>query len=228
MAKAKKEDSKISINQMDKLLPTKTKDDNKIPLWLKDSEGKDTLEIIVTPILSVDDTVSFVESVAEALFVKDTYLPSVRNLVYNKALLAYYTNLRFDMTDDKINELVYQTTVCDQISETIMKHAGEQMCDVHVAIDEAIEFKKQQILSEQRQLLMATNMRIDEEQNDILKSSNALIEAFNSIITKFNDINFEQLVKDVNTVANTPDKERVDNILSFQQKLEEAKATVTE
>lgn len=212
-----KENSKISINQIDKIIAAQS---DKYPKNNKtvisyDVRNGETVDIEVTPLLSLDDMDGFVEGVTEGIFDNDTYKPALYEIVYSQAILCFYTNLKTDMTNDKLIQIVYNTDIVDMVIDKINVM---QLADINDALEKAIEFKKQSILSEQRKLLSETNMTMQIEQNEVISKMDSVINLFKNISSGLDDYGKKQLAEDINKIANTDEKVIVDNILDFQEK----------
>lgn len=202
MAKTKQ----ISINQIDKIIASQADrypKDNKTVISYNVGNGE-TVDVEVSPLLSVEDMNNMVQAVSEAVFDNNTYVPAVYELIYSKAVLAYYTNLKIDMKNDKFNQIVYCTDIVDKVVDSVNTM---QLADINDAIDKAIEFKKQEILSTQNRLL-------EENLNQLVTLTNTMSE----FGEKMKDINMNEVIDNYKKIANMPEKERVNNILEFQRK----------
>lgn len=199
-------DTKISVNQVDKIIKTQTrncKEKITIPYKVADDE---IIEIVVTPLLSVDEMNSMVNSIAETIC-NDTYNPDLYELVYSKAIMAYYTNLKTDITNDKLNQIVYCTDIIEKIVNIINPL---QLADINDAVDKSIEFKKQEILSTENRLLK-------ENLNQLISLTNIMSE----MGEKMNDINIKELMENCKKIADIPEKQRVQSILEIHEEKED-------
>ena len=212
-----KENSKISINQIDKIIAfqaDKYSKNNKTVISYEVGNGE-PVDVEVTPLLSLNDADNFVECVIEGVFDNDTYKPALFELVFSQAILYFYTNLKSDMKSEKLIQIVYNTNIVDRVIENVNKM---QFADINDALEKAIEFKKQSILSEQRKLLSETNMTMRIEQNEVISKMDSVINLFKNISNGLDDYGKKQLAEDINKIANTDEKVIVDNILDFQEK----------
>lgn len=200
MAKTKQ----ISINQIDKIIASQTdtypKDNKRVISY--DVGNGETVDIEVTPLLSIEDMSSMVHAVVGALFDNDTYTPAMYELVHSKAILVYYTNLKSDMNNDKLNQIVYCTDIVNKVVQVVNISQFE---DINYAICKAIEFRKQEILSTQNRLL-------EENYNQLV----ALTNTMSTFGEKMKGVDMNELMDNFKKLANTSEKERVNNVLEFQ------------
>lgn len=197
---------KISINQIDKIIKTQTGNcKEKITIQYKVTDDE-IIEIVVTPLLSVDEMNSMVNSIVDTIC-NDTYNPALYELVYSKAIMVYYTNLKTDITNNKLNQIVYCTDIIEKIVNIINPL---QLADINDAVDKSIEFKKQEILSTENRLLK-------ENLNQLVSLTNIMSE----IGEKMNDIDIKELMKNCKKIADIPEKERIQKILEIHEEKED-------
>lgn len=204
----------ISVNQIDKIISCQ--DDNSKNTTIQyNVDNNEEISIVVTPLLKPEDTSGFVDSVVDAVFVNDDYNTALYELVYSKAILAYYTNIKYDITNEKLNKIVYCTNIIDMIIEKINRM---QLSDINDAINKKIEFKKNLIISEQKKLLDDAVIRLNTEQDKMVTQISSLVDVFGKIGKEANEIDINKLSEDVNKIANMDENKTVNNILEFQNK----------
>lgn len=196
---------------------------DKCILFLPISETEN-IEIEVRQLLSTDEMVSFVNGVCNAVFWNDEYVPSIYELVISKAILTYYTNLAVFQTNkeasvslisnEHLTQLVYCTNIIQEVKSKINLRQFESMI---VAIDKAIEFKKQEIYNTQ-------SARLEEA----IKQIEILINTTERITAQFEGIDMKQATEAAIKIANIPEQELVKNILEVQFNEKNNKPSIAE
>ncbi len=148
MAAKKNTEKKISFNKMDDILKGLTKDNGvrTIPCHLSNGEA---LDIHVKSVISIEDMGAFVVNLVDNLFaVNDAGEEEYRSYLYRPIfalnILQAYTDVKVDTNTDRLRAILYDTGLYNTIVGMI---DVDQLYDLDVAIKEAIEFRKQTILS---------------------------------------------------------------------------------
>ncbi len=211
-----KTNPEVSVNQIDKIIKSQSSKypkDNKTVVLFDVAYGEQ-ISINVTPILSIEDMNEFAEVVSNSVFIDDEYAPALFKLVRARAIMTYYTDLKTNITNDKLLQIIYNTDIIERVEDSINP---KQFSAIETAIGKAIEFKKQSILSEQRKLVTELTNNVQIEQNDVITKMNSVVELFEKISNGLDGYGKKQLAEDINMIANKDEKEIVDNILEFRQ-----------
>lgn len=142
-------------------------------VFISDDECNNTgkgLEIKVLYVISIDEFTSFVESVVDSMFVNDDYFPSLYNFAFASCILYYYTNIRVQVDNEIISDIIYKTEIYKLILEKINSN---QLLHLKKAIKNKIELRKAKLFFEKENLLnenldaltKATNIFSDIAQN---------------------------------------------------------------
>lgn len=206
----------ISINKLDKIIAHKKPKENKSILLFDIGDHK-TVEIVVSPLISYDDMDSFVRSVVDAVCQDGVYHYEDYDLTIDKALLAYYTNINYRMQNSKLIELVFCTSLIEEIKNVINQN---QLQYIMGAISDGVKFKKEEMLSAQKIAVDAMIQNVHTEQDKILKSIQELVKPLQELANNFKDYDVSKLEADIRKIVNTPESEMVDRILSFQKRQE--------
>ncbi len=162
----------------------------------------ESCEFEVKSLLNAGDMDSFVSGVTDALFLNGYYTPALYSLVYAKAILVYYTNLKDSISNEDLIVLVFKTNIISFIESKINKSQKEAIVD---AINQSIEFKKQEILSTQA-------ARLEES----IQQIKLLTDLTSKIVNQFNDIDMKQATEAVIKIANIPERDLVNNIFDVK------------
>ena len=103
-----KTNPEVSVNQIDKIIKSKSflyHKDNKTTVLFDVADGEQ-ISINVTPILSIEDMKEFVEVVSDSVFIDDEYTPALFEIVYASAIMTYYTDLKTNITNDKLLQII--------------------------------------------------------------------------------------------------------------------------
>lgn len=135
---AKNKTPKVSINQFEKIVAYNKGNNDKSIVSYSISETE-TVEVEVKKLLSWEDFSSFVNNVVEGCFDGDEYYSNLKdfNIMVNTAM--YYTNLTLPSNTNKLYEFLYNIDIVSYINRS-------QYEEIIKAINDGIEFKKQQIL----------------------------------------------------------------------------------
>ena len=172
------ENNKTIIETMMKELDSK----NDLQELIFDINGQ-SFTIKIKSVISFKDMSSFVNTVVNNSFTDDEYDSVNNEMAFNRCLLAYYTNIPFDIED--IDNLIYQTNIMDLIKDNVSK---KQLSSIKRMILESIDFKQRKILSVQKSKIDELINRIAEEQSEIISEVNKFVETFNDT---FSNVNFD-------------------------------------
>lgn len=151
---------------------------------IKLSENSD-VEIIVQHTISVEEMAAFVDTVVSQAFKGDTYISVNEQIAYDRAILAYYTNLPYDCNNEIYSYIVYETDILNRIKNEISSY---QLNDIQMMIAKEIDFKNKTILSHHKVRLDETIERINREQDEVLLNCQNLIK---TISDAFGSMDFD-------------------------------------
>lgn len=151
---------------------------------IKLSENSD-VEIIVQHTISVEEMVAFVDTVVSQAFKGDTYISVNEKVAYDRAILAYYTNLPYDCNNEIYSYIVYETDILNRIKNEISSY---QLNDIKMMIAKEIDFKNKTILSHHKFRLDEAIERINREQDEVLLNCQNLIK---TISDAFGSMDFD-------------------------------------
>lgn len=175
--------------------------DNKSILSLPISDTEN-YGVEVKTTLAADEMVSFVDGITNALFVNDQYTPVLYKLIYVKAILAYYTNLKEPISNEDLVVLVFDTDIVQKIEEKINQ---KQRQDLIEAIQKNIEAKQQELLNSKSARLESAIRQIE-----------LLTEATSKITEQFKEIDMKQVMESSMKLANIPERDLVNNIIDIK------------
>lgn len=151
---------------------------------IKLSENSD-VEIIVQHTISVEEMAAFVDTVVSQAFKGDTYISVNEQIAYDRAILAYYTNLPYDCNNEIYSYIVYETDILNRIKNEISSY---QLNDIMMMIAKEIDLKNKTILSHHKARLDETIERINREQDEVLLNCQNLIK---TISDAFGSMDFD-------------------------------------
>lgn len=151
---------------------------------IKLSENSD-VEIIVQHTISVEEMAAFVDTVVSQAFKGDTYISVNEQVAYDRAILAYYTNLPYDCNNEIYSYIVYETDILNRIKNEISSY---QLNDIQMMIAKEIDLKNKTILSHHKARLDETIERINREQDEVLLNCQNLIK---TISDAFGSMDFD-------------------------------------
>lgn len=151
---------------------------------IKLSENAD-VEIIVQHTISVEEMAAFVDTVVSQAFKGDTYISVNEQVAYDRAILAYYTNLPYDCNNEIYSYIVYETDILNRIKNEISSY---QLNEIQMMIAKEIDLKNKTILSHHKVRLDETIERINREQDEVLLNCQNLIK---TISDAFGSMDFD-------------------------------------
>ena len=168
-------EKKFSTTKLDKLIKDQAMD----AVAHYSVNGQDT-GIIVKYSLFPIDVIRFVNDVVDDVFFLDdngriSYFASVRKASIDARFLQYFTNVKTDIGADRISALSYQSPIMCELQRLVSR---KQWCDILDAINDAIEYRKREILSAEHEKLMAVTVQLDKAAEAFTK----LTELFGSEI----------------------------------------------
>lgn len=213
-----KKTSKRNKNPIAQILASQ---ENKYPhktILSYEVDGSEKVDITVLSILPLESVAGIVEAITDAVFADGTYNPALYEYVYSKAILAYFTDLNLDISNDVLNEIVYSSSLVDDVIDRINKL---HLADINDAIEKSIAFRQQHLLSSSRKMLEDTNFRIRREQEEIIGQMGQLISVFSEFSNGLDGYGKEQIKNDIHQIAGMDEKERISNILEFRNTQDE-------
>lgn len=105
-------------------------------------------ELVITPTLSLEEMMAYVQSVVESCFSEDgRYLPEIMEFANSKNMLERYTNLRMPQNISKCYSLIYGTDIVEFVREKINP---VQFSDIQHAIEEGIAYRTDSLAEQAR------------------------------------------------------------------------------
>lgn len=126
-------------------------------------DGK-PVEIVVKYALPLQEACQLVADVADAVFLRDksgapVYRPELYAYALDAALLSHFTNVKTRMRAEKLYEFCQNTDVMEKVQAAISQ---KQYYELLHAIDEAVEDRRQTLLSQQRAQLEAVLRQLED------------------------------------------------------------------
>lgn len=199
---------RLSVNTMDKLIEhlKKTKETTK-PLTYE--VGTEKITINVKYQLSFEEMKSLINVVVDNSFVDNKYNECNKMFVLFKAILAYYTNLKFDYSnEDKSVEMLFNTSLFCDITNKINFKQYEYIIE---CINNEINYIRQSNLhhlqEKYQKLEIELKTKINQEQDTLVNEIANLIvpiqqtfEVYNSdemrnVYKKLSNMNSDEIAK---------------------------------
>lgn len=200
--------TKVSFNQIDKYLKSNKLD--AISRFFGD--GESGLEVEVKRSISIEEMDSFIESVADAVFVDGTYKPALREFVFFKAILAYFTNIKTEgMNNERLMGLYI--TIRSGIVSMIDPSVYEWLI---TAVDERIKWTLDCALSAQKRRLDDAIAEINAEKLMISEQMDSLLTVFERMAKEAEGFNKDELMADIKKIANKSELDIARSVL-YQQ-----------
>ncbi len=205
----------VSFNSLKKIIKYQSSDNKTTILF--DVDKDESIEVEVTKLLSTQDSVDFVDSVSSAIFIDGVYTPSLYNLVYSKAILAFYTNIKVnDINNDLLNEIIYDTDIIDKILSVINEM---QLYHLESAITDAIDYKCKEILSVNELTANTMIQEMAERNKEQTEQVKALITTFSEIGKTFDGIDQNKLMQMIEMIANKDEDELVNSVMAYRENI---------
>lgn len=149
MAAKKNTDKRVSINNLDKMLNASTGDNVvTVPIDIGDGE---TVDVHVKKTISFDEMESFVDVVADAVFVEENgetaYSPTRYRSAFALSFLGFFSDIKIEIGLERLVKLMYATGIYDELVSAANQ---SQLRAIEDDIFSAIEFRKQTVLSGER------------------------------------------------------------------------------
>ena len=186
---AKKKDFKVSIASVDRLL--KAVDTDVVPVHVEIED--ESIDFEVKRLLDIGTFRNMVHEVSNVAFVVDEagneqYDAALKQYAMGVALLTYAANFKPETSSDKLYKLVHCQNVMNAIHDVWDRRQHDEFLD---AVEEQIEFKKQELLASERRMLQAAIDQIDKT-NDI----------FAKFVAMFKDVDPTQLMEQMQKISN--------------------------
>lgn len=185
MAAKKNAEKKISINKLDTLLTAEKAKCSETKITY-DIDGED-VDILVKRSIPLSEMQAFVENVAENVFMEDeatgetVYAPALRDIAWGLNFIAYFTNLKVEVGAERVVDMMYATGLFNRIEDAA---DAIQLRAIEVAINSAIEFRKQTILSGERIKLNYLLEQLDKAMPMLEQNANLLAGMRQEDLTK--------------------------------------------
>ena len=168
--------------------------------------GED-INIEVKRSISKEDKASFIMYVVDNCFDGGIYSPIFKSELFNIALLEYYTDISVDIPVDTLFEITTNTDIISKVEDIIENNCllYTQLSSIRRAINDMIEYRKQEILSTQKQ-----------ELDNIIETIEESVTGFSEIGDKFKDINVNELIPMLQKIANKDEYALTKAVLDIQ------------
>lgn len=197
-----KREKKISFNTVDKILDTEKPENTEVVCNLPDGSN---ITVTVRRRLSFQDFLQYVSQVVDGVFVDlddgTIYTPENLDISYIYATLRYYTNIKEDMKIEKL----YAFGMTDFYQKIVDQIDFMQFKSLKTAIDSTIDFRKQELLSAQQELL---NRNIEKIEN--------LIGTVSKFATVFENIDISEMTETFQKIAEKDERGLVNAILNLR------------
>lgn len=151
----------LSFTKFDKILKAEQHD---IVTPIKYEIDDEVVEIHVKKYIDFNSMMSFVDGVVGAVFFDSDdgethYVPAI--LEYAKTLnyIEYFTNLKTEMGSERVFKLMYNTTIHTDILNNISQSQRQHL---EVAIDEAVKYRRDVLISGEKAKLADATNKIDQ------------------------------------------------------------------
>jgi hypothetical protein len=134
--------NKISVNQFEKIYKSFSDNSDISTIKYKISDDEE-IKIEVKYLLSLNEVSSFVNNVIEGCFNDNEYYPSMKNFNIIVNAIKFYTNLTLPTNTNNIYDYSYKTNILENIENGCNPI---QYKEIMKAINEGIEFRKQEII----------------------------------------------------------------------------------
>lgn len=157
---AKKNNSKVSISAIDKVL----KAVQDAPREVVVAVGGEELDVTVKQYLSLQEFANMVHSAADAVFLpgefgEDVYHPEYEEVAKFDAMLVYLCNFKPETSIDRVFDLMYRT---DLRKKVYMVWNQCQHVEFDSAFVRAVDMRRMNIVAEQQHKLGAMTRKLDE------------------------------------------------------------------
>lgn len=191
---AKKKDCKVSIASVDRLL--KAVDTDTVPVHVE-LEGE-SIDFEVKRLLDIGTFRNMVNEVSDVAFFADEtgdeqYDAALKQYAMGVAMLTYVANFKPETASDKLYKLIHCQNVMNAIRDVWDRLQYDEFWD---AVEEQIEFKKQELLASERRKLQEVIDRIDKA-NDI----------FVKFVEMFKDVDPNQLMEQMQKISNLSEEQ---------------------
>lgn len=142
-----KKKNKISVNTLEKYCDQLNLSPQEIQMPYGDGE---TLSFTVKPLLSMDESIRFIEDVVRECIMADDMLiiPLARDFIVKRNLMTYYANFTMPESQGKTYDFVMAAT---GIIAVILDNIDlEQFNMIRQSIDERIAFEERKMIAEQQ------------------------------------------------------------------------------
>lgn len=209
MSSKKKLDSLITISPIKQILSTESVEQSH-PVILYELKNGATIEFAVKPLLTLAEMQYFIATVTESAFVDGEYTPMLVPFMINQIVIECYLQCDDELDDDERATLKYSSTLIEEIHNVINQ---KQFEDILSAIEYQIEFRKNQMLSEERKMLARLINDYEILENEI----NRHIESFAEIAKQFEGIDIKETLDTFKKIANKSNQDFVDSVLEFNK-----------
>lgn len=187
---------RLSVNTMDKLIEH-LKKIKEVVKPLTYTVGNEDITIDVKYQLSFEEMKSMIDVVVENSFVDGKYNECNKLFILFKAILAYYTNLKFDYAnEDKSVELLFNTNLLSNITNRVNIN---QYNYINRCIDKQIDYIKQsnvfQLQEKYHKLENELRIRINQEQDELVKEITNLVAPIKQTINAYNSEEMRNVYK---------------------------------
>lgn len=180
---------------------SKNEQENKIIYNFNISNGE-SIAVEIKKLLTADEMDNMVVAIVNSLFDSNVYHASIKDLIISKAIVLYYTNIKDNISNEDLINIIYNTTIIDTI---ISKINIKQFNVLQSAIDDLIEYRKADINSAQVKRL-----------NEITTSLDLYLNIIKTVTEQYENIDIKDLIDSVKSMTKISDESLVNNILSHR------------
>lgn len=201
--------SKVSVTKFKKFL----KASEKQPVTKTYDVGDDqTIDVVITPTLSVEDRAYMIQNIVDSLFIDNKYQPYFYTAAFWYWILKYHTKLPFDelvAKDTKegvvdgsvlkaVMTIVYNTKLPDDIKEIV---GYNNFADIEEEVHEGVEFRKQLAIQQESDF------------SKVMHTLNDIIDGIAGSVDKFKDFD-PSVLKEVLSKMRTMDENKILDFVS--------------
>lgn len=167
-----------------------------------DVNGK-TVSISVKDTLSLEEMCAFVNGVVDAVFDGDIYYSALLEPTIAKHIIAFYTDIKDDISNERLVSIIYETDILDLIRTKINEKQFKHMTD--------------SILVEINDRKTSINDSRKTQLEDAIKQMDNLISMFDTLGSQLSDINVKETLEAAKILSKKDEKELVNAILDRQE-----------
>lgn len=196
-------EKKLNTTKLDKIIKDQKKDNGVITYEI----NGETIEIQVRRTVSIQEFAQIVTDVSESVCsgnVNDhvPYSAFYKETAIGLAILSNYTNIKDDIGVDRMNAILFETDILDKVEDSVNQI---QLNALMIAIDDQIEFYKQEAISTEHKHLIETTAQF-----------NKATVTFEQFTRMFEGIDINQLLDMGGKLASMDEKKFAESIMEVR------------